>query len=437
MTWSTGKGAVSSIDYGRTELYELGRAGEDLPLTMHAVKLKELEPETTYYYRISAMDNASGDEITLVGSFETISLAPVIDIWYGPEQKYGNVGIPKRWFNIFGNAFDRDGVASLSYSLNGGPETPLSIGPDLRRLANVGDFNIDLSREALVPGRNEVVITAVDALGFERAETVGVTYEPNNAWPGDYEVDWSTVDNIQDVAQVVDGKWEIDDGTLHVAEPGYDRLVAIGDVAWTDYEVETPVTLYEVFDEGFNVINNGPALGILVRWTGHTDFPISDWQPKVGWKPVGALAWYWWKEPDLGFWLLEGTKDIVAEAAAAAPEFGVTYMLKVRVETVSPEVSFYSLKVWPQGDPEPTAWLLEAEIEGQPNGSFLLLAHHVDIRFGNVKVTQLAPPTDSPIYPQLLSGFVPATEPITTTTAITTTVTITDTEPITSTETSP
>ncbi len=430
LSWTTGRASVSSIEYGRTGLFELGSVGEGMTLTRHAVKLDGLEPETTYYYRISAIDTVTGEKITQDSAFDTISLAPVIDIWYGPEQKYGNIGIPKRWFNIFGNVYDRDGVASLSYSLNGGPELPLSIGPDLRRLSNVGDFNIDLARESLNPGRNEVVIIAADALGFERREIVGIMYEPDNVWPGDYEVNWSTVTDIQDVAQVVDGKWEIDDNALHIVEPGYDRLVAIGDVAWTDYEVEVPITLYEVFDDGFSVINNGPALGILVRWTGHTDFPIADWQPKVGWKPFGVLAWYWWKEPDLGFWLLEGTKDVGEEISAAAPEFGVTYMLKVQVETVSQDVGFYSLKVWPQGEPEPEEWMLEAEVEGQPNGSFLLLAHHVDVRFGNVKVSQLAPPTDNPVYPVLSgSGFISATNVITATAPITTTAPLTETVP--------
>ena len=67
---------------------------------------------------------------------------PTIDVWYGPQQVFGNVAVPQRWVNIVGKVSDSDGVTALTYSLNGGPELPLSIGPDGRRLEETGDFNI-------------------------------------------------------------------------------------------------------------------------------------------------------------------------------------------------------------------------------------------------------------------------------------------------------
>ncbi|GAB4246047.1 MAG: hypothetical protein Kow0049_35870 [Stanieria sp.] len=72
-----------------------------------------------------------------------------IDLWYGNNQKFGNLGIPQTWVNILGNVFDPDGISSLTYSLNGNSIVPLSIGSDGRRLDNTGDFNVDLAFNAL------------------------------------------------------------------------------------------------------------------------------------------------------------------------------------------------------------------------------------------------------------------------------------------------
>jgi len=62
-----------------------------------------------------------------------------INIWYGSHQVFGHIGIPQQWINILGNVSDPDGVDSLTYSLNGGPELPLSMGPDTRRLESEGE----------------------------------------------------------------------------------------------------------------------------------------------------------------------------------------------------------------------------------------------------------------------------------------------------------
>jgi hypothetical protein len=84
------------------------------------------------------------------------------------------------WVNVLGNVSDPDGIASLSYRLNGGPARTLNIGPDNRRLAKPGDFNVDLDAMDLVSGANAVAITAVDGVGEQVTKTVTVHYESDS-----------------------------------------------------------------------------------------------------------------------------------------------------------------------------------------------------------------------------------------------------------------
>lgn len=88
-----------------------------------------------------------------------------IDVWYGHNQKFGQVGTPQKWVNILGNVADSNNIDSLVYSLNDGDEVSLSIGPDTRRLSRAGDFNIDIARDMLKEGENKVLIKAVDKQG--------------------------------------------------------------------------------------------------------------------------------------------------------------------------------------------------------------------------------------------------------------------------------
>ena len=121
----------------------------------------------------------------------------VIDVWFGTNQQFGNVGQPQMWANIPGNVSDPDGVASLSYTLNGGSATTLSVGPVDGRLLAAGDFNIDLERALLNSGSNQVEITLIDTLGSQTTTTVNVTYDAGTVWPDTYQVDWSETADIQ------------------------------------------------------------------------------------------------------------------------------------------------------------------------------------------------------------------------------------------------
>jgi uncharacterized repeat protein (TIGR02543 family) len=320
-----------------------------------------------------------------------------IDVWYGYEQDFGQLGNPQQWVNILGNVSDPDDVTSLSYTLNGGSQRALSIGPDNRRLALPGDFNIDIDRADLLDGANQVVITAVDGLGNQTSTTVTVNYTSGNTWPLPYSIDWSTTTDIQQVAQVVDGEWSIQPAGLRIDVPHYDRIVAIGDVSWTDYEVLVPITIHYVDYDGVGPVSGAPGVGVLMRWQGHTDDPISGWQPKSGWLPHGNIGWFRFYSPeDVRLqWQLPRISQ------SFFPDLETTYMFRLRVESTPGTGGLYSLKVWEAGQTEPADWNLSIQDDATdlPSGSFLLLAHHVDATYGDVTVT----PFPSPSYNLSLS----------------------------------
>ncbi|GAK58823.1 fibronectin type III domain-containing protein [Candidatus Vecturithrix granuli] len=313
---------------------------------------------------------------------EDSSGAPIIDVWYGPHQVFGHIGIPQRWVNILGNVTDKDGVASLTYSLNGGGEQELKIGGPYKRLVNKGDFNIDLAYADLLQGINQVIITAMDTLGNQSRKTIEVEYVSGNTWILPYTIDWNQVENIQEVAQIVDGYWVLEGDSVRSVAPGYDRLIAIGDVSWKDYEVMVTITAHNVNSsgEGFP-----PGIGILMRWDGHHEW--SNERPYDGWYPMGALGWY--RDGQLRI-TGGGTNLDLGSPNNFEFTFETPYTFKMRVET-TPTGARYSLKVWPASLPEPLEWNLIGEegTEDPQNGSFLFVSHHYDASFGRVSVIPL------------------------------------------------
>ena len=317
---------------------------------------------------------------------------PVVDIWYGSQQVYGHLGIPQRWVNILGNVSDLDGMASLTYSLNDGPALPLSIGPTGSRLASVGDFNVEVDYKNLLDGQNQVVLTATDNLGNTTMETVTVEFVSGKVWPDPYSIDWASATNIHDVAQIVDGKWTWGVNGVRPEIPGYDRLIAIGDLTWKDYEITVPITIH-----GFGFGVGGSIVGIVTRWDGHDDWGGD--QPVAGWYPMGAIMAYEPHEANNsnGNLRIIGDQSIdLARNPSRRLELEVRYIFKARVETTPGQGGLYKFKVWQDGQPEPADWELSAQ-EGAsdlPNGSLLLVAHNTDASFGNVTVVPVITESD-------------------------------------------
>jgi hypothetical protein len=322
--------------------------------------------------------------------------APTISVWYGNNQSFGQIGNPQTAINILGNVSDPAGIQSLSYRLNGGSSINLSRGPNSRRLLSSGDFNIDIFTSSLNNGTNTVVITATNNQGQTSQETVTINYTGGNAWPLPYVLDWNNTTSINNVAQVVDGHWTLSGGTVRPTYLGYDRLVGIGNVTWTDYEVTVPITIVGIDPVGgFGYPSDRPGVGLLLRWTGHTDYPIANEQPKTGYLPLGGIGWFRWEDrtspPHLD---LDGNNLTLLGSINNIPfSFGNTYWFKMRIESIPGVGGRYKLKVWQDGQSEPSGWMIEGQqsLSDPQNGSVCLLSHHIDARFGTVSIVPLPP----------------------------------------------
>ena len=352
----------------------------------------EFTAQVDYFFNTAAPiipeDETTGSGTTNQPLIANDDSGPVIDVWYGSDQIFGNIGRPQNWVNVLGNVSDPDGVASLSYSFNDGPQIPLTIGTnsiETRRLISPGDFNIELAYSDLNGSSidDRVQIFATDTLGNSSTTSVVIDYESSHVWPDHYLIDWNSVTNIRDVAQVVDGHWAIEGDSVRTIEPGYDRLISIGETSWENYEVQVPITINNL---GQSNGRDGTGVGIMMRWTGHTDIPVSGWQPKSGWRPLGAIAWY--RNNRLS---ITGTNGITNSTSNKTLQEGVTYNFKMRVETVSGIGNLYSLKTWEAGQPEPSSWDVQRQedFSGPQSGSVVLIAHEHDASFGDFVINPL------------------------------------------------
>jgi regulation of enolase protein 1 (concanavalin A-like superfamily) len=399
ISWITNEPATGLVEYGLTTSYELGFVEHSDLRTSHALTVTALQPSTTYHYRVTSVD-AVGNVTTSADSIvATVTpTPPVLSFWYGKNQTFGLLGNPQPYINVLGNVSDGNGVMSISYSLNGGPDQNLSMGPDTRRLNRKGDFNIDILSSALNAGLNQVFVTAIDSQLTVTRDTVNVTYVAGNTWAGAYSVDWSSASSIPGVVQVVDGKWAIVNNSLRTTETGYDRLIAIGEKTWVDYEVTTSFTVHSLDSSGFVAPSNGSAVGFLMRWPGHSDKPASaaGFQPKAGFLPLGGFAIYGWEMTGLTRMSISGDNlALIAENTQKTLQFNIRYNAKARVETIPGSGTRYSMKFWQDGTSEPAAWDVSGNepTPGPQQGCLLLVAHEADVSIGNISVVPLQEPS--------------------------------------------
>lgn len=312
---------------------------------------------------------------------------PVINVWYGDTQSFGHIGNPQRQINILGKVISTHGIAEFHFVLNNGNASPLSYGRDTFRLANEGDFNVEIERSNLKAGKNNLKILAVDTLGNDVVKEITVMYSNHKKWPLPYRVNWSDVSNVQDVVQIVDGHWELTDAGIKIKDRYYDRVLAIGDSTWKNYEVETTVMFHSVSKRAagpptFNVCH----VAIASRWPGH-DADIH--QPYRKWYPLGATSEFTVSE-DLKecYWRIFDGENFWEEDTANVRSliFERTYKIKHRVESADNGTTRYSVKLWDSKQLEPVQWDFQAmEPPGNiPVGSALLIAHNTEVTFGNI-----------------------------------------------------
>lgn len=313
------------------------------------------------------------------------NLAAVITVWHGNGETFGSRGTPQRQINIVGNISGAS-VTSMTFKLNDGPVTATSVGTGSPRLENPGDFNIviDISDPNLDVGPNTLVLTAAGV-----SKTVTFTYVNNVVATLPYQVDWASYSSINQTGIVVDGRWNLTSAGPRTAITGYDRVIALGQRTWTEYEVTVPITVHEWPSAGDG------GVGIIARWDGHSGaYPLPS-----GWSDMGAYGYYSNDgDPNragLAMWL-NGSRRVSTGIDKFEMALGVTYIFKLRVETVSSTSARYSLKAWRQGDPEPS-WSSSTfsevyqvvDTDDKTRGGVLLVAHHADATFGDVTVTQI------------------------------------------------
>jgi regulation of enolase protein 1 (concanavalin A-like superfamily) len=335
------------------------------------------------YFVNSTAPPAANDGV----SWPTAPTAPVINVWYGSNQAFGAHGQPQQWVNVLGDVSDPKGMASLTYTLNGGSANVLSMGENQVRLVAPGEFNAEIDDALLRVGANTVVLKAIDNFGNTSTSTVALDKVAGGPWALPYTANWSTAGgNPNTIAQVADGDWVVQpDGTIRNRDIGYDRLVTIGQAStWAQYQGTAQVTINSLDPDG-------AAVGIVVGWKGATSdlhgVQTAD-QPGIGHPFPGAFLYGNDQGAAKRAQIYENTdahpeQTLTADTSGLQLALGVAYTFKFSVTDNTIGGSLYKFKIWKTGTTEPTAWLLQANGD-LSRGSLVLAAHRADVDFGTV-----------------------------------------------------
>ena len=347
-------------------------------------------PEARYDFLLLALALSVIGAINAGGLTSQVQATPpTITLWYDTVQHFGTPGNTQRWINLLGTVQSQTGIQWLSYRLNQAGSRLLSRGSDGRRLARSGDFNVEIHRDSLQVGENQVVITAIDSAGATTDQLVTVHYTDQNTWPLPYSVVWDQEDTLQRAVQITDGHWKRVPGGIRTVAPYYDRVLAVGDSSWRNYEVTTTVIFHE-----FAPPRPGPPTfgvshaAIATRWPGHDR---DTQQPHVKWFPLGATAEFRLTDGlDSCRWRIFDGERLYVEDTSQIRSIALEtrYHMKHRVQNVG-DTTLYQVKLWSDGQSEPPVWSLEAReaaVGNETSGSALLLAHNTDVTFGDIYV---------------------------------------------------
>jgi hypothetical protein len=324
--------------------------------------------------------------------------APYIEIWHGDTQRVGNLGDAQDDFNLMGRVEPWREVDRLHYQINGAATHPLSFRA-FRRLVADGDFNADIPIGLLKPGPNTVTVIATFGDGATLRKSVTL-HRQTGARPLPVVLRWKELAHFQEGGQAVDGHWEITRQGLRTRQVGYDRVFLIGERTWKDYDVRTTVTIHRLAKET-TPISGGNGLGMILRFAGHVTggpryFPSG--QPRWGYQPFGSIGWLRWRKgsvadgPDAQFY--PGLGDRWENKKRFAAREGGVYGMRYACQTLpdAPDgsgVTRYSYKVWDAFGPEPHQWTwqqTQTSRHALRRGGAALLAHHVDVTFGDVEI---------------------------------------------------
>ncbi len=337
---------------------------------------------------------------------DEVSNVPDIRLWYGDSQSFGHLGNSQPTVHILGNVTAVKRVADTYFQVNRGQKRPFSLGTDLHRLGRDGDFNIEISRDALRNGPNDLNIVVRTAWGDEVKKNVVIHYDSKPAASLPMEVDFSKVNDIQTVAEVIDGKWELTEQGVRTEQPYYDRVLAFGDRSWTDYEATAEIIFHPHLPELKKRSLGGPPYlshshtSFNLRWAG---YPEDGFQPRRDWRSIGALVAlrvdrsspkqgsYWWLHFGRGIQGVPAKRSLTDKVNRSVIELEQRYCYRMRVKTLSDQTARYSTKVWNSTSPEPAQWQFEAtdESEAFRSGCLAFVVHHSDVTLCRLRIDAL------------------------------------------------
>jgi hypothetical protein len=323
-----------------------------------------------------------------------------IQVWHGDIQHFGDMGRAQRWVNVLGNVIGAREGDKLSYSLDGQSFHDLTLGGDLHRLAETGDFNVEISWEDLSPGVNTLYLKLIPTEGEAQQKEVELHVGEAKTWPLPYSVDFSelTKEDLQKSVQIVDGQWELTQSGLRTSRHFYDRVISVGDTTWKNYEATALITIH-----GFTPSEPGPPtydvthFGMAFRWRGHS---TDGRQPSRQWYPLGAQGEFLlMSDEQTAKWriLFDGGQG-APKPEYAQKENSIALVQKMyikgQVVTLENGDTRYRFKQWMLGDQEPEEWDVEGIEDGErdySSGALCLVPHNSDVTLHNVMVEPLQP----------------------------------------------
>jgi hypothetical protein len=320
-------------------------------------------------------------------------------------------------FNIVGRVGSFTRGQHLTYSLNGGPVKDVAVQGivSAKRLARVGDFNIDTIDVGDLRETNDLRLFLHDAAGSvtEISHRFAVRFIPS--MPPSWRLDLRHAVRPPEVAQIVDGNWRLGrepDGRGYLAiapeDAGYDRALLVGHRHWAGgYEVRARL-LVERWMPGIS-----QGIGCAFHWNAHrggagTELP-DEWSSGVAWAfsdspgltiRVGLNA----RKDESGRWSGEtimAEKTLVRARATLSrlsrrfvptsylfPQIaaGVEYGYHLTVERKR-----LALTMWDAARPQPAPQVVADEPPAiLTHGCVGVIAHHCAMKLYELSVTPLA-----------------------------------------------
>jgi len=141
VTWTTDEPASSQVEYGASTAYGSTSALEEALVASHSVTLSDLEPESTYHYRVKSEDGSGNQAVSGDYTFTTLTATPTESYQYHD------------YYPIMLSLSDNKGniVKSSSYNGYSGPYHSTQTGTSLK----IGD-QIQWEVEAVGPDSRQI-----------------------------------------------------------------------------------------------------------------------------------------------------------------------------------------------------------------------------------------------------------------------------------------